>query len=133
MSSYLEQIEDLIKFHNKKLAELEIARAVIAELTAEQKPHKAKPSKQSVTIRRVAPSPAAPSPAADTGERDKIREVALTRLRQGEVVNSSNLIKEFGLVGKQAKQHVYQALYDLKTQGHAVRLEGTPNYVLQDH
>ena len=154
MSSYLEQIDALIKFHNKKVAELEIAREVVAGLFEEQKPHKkeavpktvpawkepksepkSEPEQPPITIRRVVNiKNLASKPDSDTkARREAMRETIVNRLKQGETVTSTDLIKEFGYSDKDHKQDVYQTLYNLKTQGVANRKEGTMQYILAEH
>lgn len=136
--SYIEMLDKMIEETNARLTELMVTRRVMGELSLvmknaplEPEPVEEQPPNEGITIRRVA-KPRQVSDE-DREKRDAMRKVIENKVNGGEVVTSAELIKEFGLEGasKHRKQHVYQALYDLKSAGVVEREEGTMRYSLK--
>jgi hypothetical protein len=129
--SDLERIEARMTELRAELERLEIARSVLSELyaAAPTPPRKDKANGAAFTIRRVE-EPAAKGKTAKPkrGSPDrkaakaKVREKVLAEMANGPVTSGA-LCKKFKFHDAAEKQLVYQALYELKTEGRADRDE----------
>jgi hypothetical protein len=146
MSSYIEQVEDLIKFHQKKVAELEITLGVLRELKTEQVPHRkvetiGQTEAGMITLRRVETAQASVVKVVKKGgprkvdpedkrRREAMRKEVTSMAADGKVITAALLFKHFGLedAPKPRKQLVYQVLYDMKVAGDITKEHGTNRY-----